>query len=158
MLDKAQGLPAVQVFLVGTTQGTLTIDGEARYRQPLAADAVAQRDGHRALGLGLADHVLVELGDNLARRERAGRGGGAGCSVVFKELRKVLAPRLGPVGGEPRLRFRLSAARHQPDHLDPRRTSGVHSENHFAVGDVLRTLHEDHLPLPGTEDLAQPRL
>jgi hypothetical protein len=30
----------------------------------LAAPAVAQRDGHRALGAGLADDVLVEFGDD----------------------------------------------------------------------------------------------
>ena len=35
----------------------------------LAADAIAQRDGDGALGVGLADDVLVELADDLARRE-----------------------------------------------------------------------------------------
>ena len=39
-------------------------------RQLLPAHAVAQRDRHRALRLGLADDVLVELGDDLARRQR----------------------------------------------------------------------------------------
>ena len=39
-------------------------------RQLLAPHAVAQRDGDRALGLRLADDVLVELGDDLARRQR----------------------------------------------------------------------------------------
>ena len=39
-------------------------------RQLLPPQAVAQRDGHRALGLRLADDVLVELGDDLARRQR----------------------------------------------------------------------------------------
>ena len=37
--------------------------------QPLAADAVAQGDRHRALGRGLADHVAVQLGHDLARGE-----------------------------------------------------------------------------------------
>jgi hypothetical protein len=37
-------------------------------RKLLAAGAIAQRDGHGALGGGLADDVLVELGDDLARR------------------------------------------------------------------------------------------
>ena len=35
----------------------------------LAADAVAQGDGHGALGLGLADDVLVQLADDFARSE-----------------------------------------------------------------------------------------
>ena len=52
--------------------------GELR-RQLLAARAVAQRDGDGALGLRLADDVLVELGDDLPRRQRFGsRGGGFG--------------------------------------------------------------------------------
>ena len=34
----------------------------------LATPAVAQRNGHRALGLVLADDVLVQFGDNLLRR------------------------------------------------------------------------------------------
>ena len=38
-------------------------------RQPLPAQAVAQRDRHGALRLGLPDDVLVELGDDLARRQ-----------------------------------------------------------------------------------------
>ena len=38
-------------------------------RQFLAADAVAQRDGHRALGLGLPHHVLVQLADDFARSQ-----------------------------------------------------------------------------------------
>ena len=42
-------------------------------RQLLAAHAIAQRDRHRALGLRLADDVLVELGDDLARRQRINR-------------------------------------------------------------------------------------
>ena len=37
--------------------------------QLLAADAVAQRDGDGALGVGLADDVFVELADNFARRQ-----------------------------------------------------------------------------------------
>ncbi len=37
--------------------------------QVLPPPAVAQRDGHRALGLVLADDVAVELGDDLGRRE-----------------------------------------------------------------------------------------
>ena len=41
--------------------------------QLLPAQAVAQRDRDRALGLGLADDVLVELGDDLARRQRVDR-------------------------------------------------------------------------------------
>ena len=45
-------------------------------RQLLSAHAVAQRDRDGALGLVLADDVLVELGDDLPRRERFdGRGG-----------------------------------------------------------------------------------
>ena len=39
-------------------------------RQVLAPPAVAQRDGHRALGALLADDVAVQLGDDLGRRER----------------------------------------------------------------------------------------
>ena len=38
-------------------------------RQLLAADAVAQRDGDGALGVGLADDVLVEFAHDLARRQ-----------------------------------------------------------------------------------------
>ena len=38
-------------------------------RQLLPAHAVAQRNGHGALGGLLADDVLVQLGDNLARRQ-----------------------------------------------------------------------------------------
>ena len=45
--------------------------GEVR-RQLLAPRPVAQRDRHRALGLGLPDDVLVELGDDLTRGERVG--------------------------------------------------------------------------------------
>ena len=41
-------------------------------RQLLAPHAVAQRDRHGALGRGLADDVLVELGDDLSRRQRVG--------------------------------------------------------------------------------------
>jgi hypothetical protein len=37
----------------------------------LAAPAVAQRDGHRALGVLLADDVAIELRDDLLRRHRA---------------------------------------------------------------------------------------
>ena len=50
--------------------------GELR-RQLLPAHAIAQRDGDGALGLALADHVFVELGDDLTRREglRGRRGG-----------------------------------------------------------------------------------
>src|SRR5262249_4808297 len=52
--------------------------GELR-RELLPARAVAQRDRHRAFRCRLADDVLVELGDDLARRERAGaRLGGFG--------------------------------------------------------------------------------
>ena len=40
--------------------------------QPLAAVAVAHRDRHGALGVGLADDVAVELGDDLARGEVLG--------------------------------------------------------------------------------------
>ena len=40
-----------------------------RHAQP--PPAVAQRDGHGALGVALADDVAVELGDDLARREGA---------------------------------------------------------------------------------------
>ena len=35
----------------------------------LAADAVAQRDRHGALGIRLPDHVLVEFADDFARRQ-----------------------------------------------------------------------------------------
>ena len=42
-------------------------------RQLLPAHPVAQRDRDRALRLVLADDVLVELGDDLARRQRFGR-------------------------------------------------------------------------------------
>ena len=38
-------------------------------RQFLAADAVAQRDGHGALGVGLPHHVLVELAHDFARSQ-----------------------------------------------------------------------------------------
>ncbi len=38
-------------------------------RQFLAADAVAQRDGHRALGFGLPDDVLIQLAHDFARRQ-----------------------------------------------------------------------------------------
>ncbi len=38
-------------------------------RQFLAADAIAQGDGHGALGLGLADHVLVQLAHDFARSQ-----------------------------------------------------------------------------------------
>ena len=40
-------------------------------RQPLPSNAIAKRNRDRALGLRLADDVLVELGDDLARRQRA---------------------------------------------------------------------------------------
>ena len=40
-------------------------------REPLTPHAVAQRDRDGALGLGLADDVLVQLGDDLARGQRA---------------------------------------------------------------------------------------
>ena len=44
-------------------------------RELLAPRAVAERNRHRALGAPLADDVLVELGDNLTRRQRFhGRG------------------------------------------------------------------------------------
>ena len=38
-------------------------------RELLAAHAIAQRDGDGALGVVLADDVLVEFGDDLARRQ-----------------------------------------------------------------------------------------
>ena len=38
-------------------------------RQLLAALAIAQSNGHGALGGPLADDMLVELGDDLARRQ-----------------------------------------------------------------------------------------
>ena len=41
-------------------------------RELLPAHAVAQRDRHRPLGVLLADDVLVELDDNLTRRQRVG--------------------------------------------------------------------------------------
>ena len=40
-------------------------------RQALATEAVAQGDRHGPLRLGLSDDVLVELGDDLAGRQRA---------------------------------------------------------------------------------------
>ena len=46
-------------------------------RQLLAPQPVAQRNRDRALGLRLPDHVLVELGDDLARRQRIDPGRGA---------------------------------------------------------------------------------
>ena len=45
--------------------------------QLLAPQAIAQRDRHGPLGLGLADDVLVELGDDLARGQGINPGGGA---------------------------------------------------------------------------------
>ena len=39
--------------------------------QLLPTPAVAQRDGHRSLRIVLADDVLVELGDDFARRHFA---------------------------------------------------------------------------------------
>ena len=50
-------------------------------RQALAADAVAQGDGHRALGRGLADDVAVELGHDLARREPVEGGAAPRCEA-----------------------------------------------------------------------------
>ena len=44
-------------------------------RKLLAARAIAQRNGDGALGRGLADDVLVELGDDLARRHLVEREG-----------------------------------------------------------------------------------
>ena len=41
-------------------------------RQLLAPHPVAQRDGHGALGGRLPDDVLVQFGDDLARRQRVG--------------------------------------------------------------------------------------
>ena len=38
-------------------------------RQFLAADAVAQRDGHGALGFGLSDYVLIQFAHDFARGE-----------------------------------------------------------------------------------------
>jgi len=46
--------------------------GELR-RELLAPHAVAQRDRDGALGGALSDHVLVQLGDDLTRRQRVGR-------------------------------------------------------------------------------------
>ena len=59
--------PIIRMFF-GVTSSAMS------RRQPLAAHAVAQRDRHGALRLGLADDVLVELGDDLARRQRADGG------------------------------------------------------------------------------------
>jgi hypothetical protein len=36
----------------------------------LAPPAIAQRDRHGALGIGLPDDMAIELGDDLARRKR----------------------------------------------------------------------------------------
>ncbi len=50
----------------------------------LAADAIAQRDGDGALGVGLADDVLVELADDFARRQLIEHGcvvGGLGGKI-----------------------------------------------------------------------------
>ena len=50
--------------------------GEIR-RQLLAARPVPKRNGHGPLGLRLPDHVFVQLGDDLPRRQRFGsRAGG----------------------------------------------------------------------------------
>ena len=57
-------------------------------REALPAPAVAQRDRHGLLRALLADDVLVELGDDLARRARGGRRG--------------LRPRARPASGKPR--------------------------------------------------------
>jgi hypothetical protein len=38
-------------------------------REFLTADAIAQGDGNGALGVGLADHVLVQLAHDFARRQ-----------------------------------------------------------------------------------------
>ena len=38
-------------------------------RKLLAAHAIAQGDGHGALGVFLADDMLVQLGDDFTRRE-----------------------------------------------------------------------------------------
>src|SRR5439155_27071012 len=46
--------------------------GELR-RELLAPHAVAQPDRDGALGGALSDHVLVQLGDDLTRRQRVGR-------------------------------------------------------------------------------------
>ena len=44
-------------------------------REPLPPHAIAKRDRHGALRVFLADDVLVELGDDLPRRQRVHRGG-----------------------------------------------------------------------------------
>ena len=68
--------PIIRMFLGTISSATVA-------RQLLAPPAVAQRDRHRALGGALADDVLVELGDDLPRRQVVERelrplGGGAG--------------------------------------------------------------------------------
>ena len=46
------------------------------FREALPANAVADGDRNRALGFGLADHVFIELGDDLPRRQRVDRACG----------------------------------------------------------------------------------
>ncbi len=48
--------------------------GADRFRRLLAAPAIAQRDGDRFLGGGLADDMAIEFGDDLAWRHRSGTG------------------------------------------------------------------------------------
>ena len=54
--------PIIRMFL-GVTSSAMSRG------QPLPPDAVAERDRDGALRLGLADDVLVELRDDLARRQ-----------------------------------------------------------------------------------------
>src|SRR5690606_41033231 len=66
--------------------------------QLLAAPAVAQGDGDGALGVGLADDVAVELGDDLAGRQ----GRCIGHWLVFPDAleKHVLLPAMaGRAGG-----------------------------------------------------------
>ncbi len=55
--------------------------------EALAAHAVSQGDGDSAFGGSLADHVTVELGDDLAGRERV-LAGGQLCRRVLQGRRR----------------------------------------------------------------------
>ena len=70
-------------------------------RELLPPRAVAQRDGHGALGAGLADDVLVELGDDLSRGQGFdGRGGGfrqVDGHVPAGKLSQKMRPKLSAV-------------------------------------------------------------
>ena len=89
--------------------------------QPLPPHAVAQGDGHRALGGGLADDVAVELGHDLPRRERcrallcssllAGRGMAIGLERLHHDLVVGVDADPGRDAPAPRGRSRWRSAR-----------------------------------------------